>query len=517
MMHETDGAAIELDVPGIRTDSYFPAQPPKKIIFHQIGLAAVIALINVGVPAGILAVKGADLAAMPKAYAPNLLTPYAATKFEGEIQMDLYDRIFNLPTISVTFFLVYGPRQPTTGAYAIVTGVFLKTWMDDESLPIEGDGSHYRNLIHARDIAKALILAQQSPHRGIVVNAGTGVHVAERKNDLVGTLADMCKTKKMLGFEARIHAVMGALIEDAADPYAQSRHDLATLAEMLARDKQITVIPYRIAYHPLLENLVYSLVNYLAKNLPCFNATAYSPPSFSNVEEHAGEGDGWALISWIKPRITHALLQLGYTVHLSDMNIADLRNVWATFLPWLDAAGADLAIKYEPPWPVNTGNNVARPTRTPFDIFREYLAIGDRDQTIPDQRSFGTTLAAHGGLCQSREACADLQRQGKLAVRDFRRFSGVRRPARATRSSVPYLHPICMAGQEIKKRTMIGPKVWLMREVCPAADAGEEKDPEVRESKCLGVPASLMSGPSALNEPAFQVEDRDCLGQFTAE
>ncbi|KAJ3366519.1 hypothetical protein GGF32_005521 [Allomyces javanicus] len=532
---------------------------------------------------------------MNEADAPNLLTPYAATKYEGEIQMDLYDRIFNLPTISVRFFMVYGPRQPTTGAYAIVTGVFLKKWMDDEPLPIEGDGSHYRDFIHARDIAKALILAQQSPHRGMVVNAGTGighsvkevadlvspdqVHVAERKNDLVGTLADTCMAKKMLGFEADYEFTreMTALIEAAADPaahlaapdmqrtieahaahpwllppgllrpkYAPLVNDLATLTAMQARDKQITVIPYHIAYRPLLENLVYSLVTFgktrhfivaaiddvsldscLAKNLPCFNATAYSPSSFTNVEVHAGEGDGWALISWIKPRVVYALLQLGYTVHLSDTDIAYVRNVWATYLPWLDAVGADLAIKYEGSWPVNTGNYVARPTRTTFDFFREYLAIGDHDPTIPDQRAFGTTLTAHGGLCQSREACAELQRQGKLAVRDYSSIFG--RQAFCPRDSIDmcapnvlYLHPICMAGQEIKKRTMVGLKVWFMREVCPAAGAGkeEEEDPQARESKCLGVPARLISAHSVLDEPAYPVEDRECLGtvgQFTAE
>ncbi|KAJ3373312.1 hypothetical protein GGF31_000745 [Allomyces arbusculus] len=529
---------------------------------------------------------------MNEADAPNLLTPYAATKYEGEIQMDLYDRIFNLPTISVRFFMVYGPRQPTTGAYAIVTGVFLKKWIDNEPLPIEGDGSHFRDFIHARDIAKALILAQQSPHHGMVVNAGTGVghsvkevadlvsldqvHVAERNNDLVGTLADTCKAKKTLGFHADYEFTreMTALIEDAADPaahlarpdvqrlieahaahpwllppgllrpkYAPLVNDLAVLAEMQARDKQITVIPYHIAYRPLLENLIYSLVKFgqsrnfivaaindvslnscLAKNLPCFNATAYSPSSFTNVEVHAGEGDGWALISWVKPRVVHALLKLGYTVHFSDTDVAYVRNVWATYLPWLDAVGADLAIKYEPPWPVNTGNFVARPTRTTFDFFREYLAIGDRDPTIPDQSAFGTALAAHGGLCQSREACADLQQQGKLAVRDYSSIFG--RQDFCPRDSVDmcapnvlFLHPICMAGQEIKKRTMIGLKVWFMREVCPAS-AGEEDDLQMRESKCMGVPASLISGHSVLAEPAYPVEDRECLGtvgQFTAE
>ncbi|ORZ37982.1 hypothetical protein BCR44DRAFT_106205, partial [Catenaria anguillulae PL171] len=91
--------------------------------------------------------------------APDLLTPYSSSKYEGEIQMDIYDRIFGLPTVSIRFMMVFGPRQPTSGAYAIVTGVFVKKLQDDQPLPIEGDGSHFRDFVHVRDIGETLILA----------------------------------------------------------------------------------------------------------------------------------------------------------------------------------------------------------------------------------------------------------------------------------------------------------------------------------------------------------------------
>ncbi|MCJ1283114.1 hypothetical protein MMC26_002441 [Xylographa opegraphella] len=152
--------------------------------------------------------------------APDFLTPYAASKYEGELQMQMFDRLFGVPTISTRFFMVYGPRQPSTGAYAIVTGVFAKQASEGKPLTIEGDGSHYRDFIHVHDIVEGLILSQQNPDlRGDVVNLGSGsafsvqdvanlvsssqVHVEPRANDLEGTLANTCKMKRSLGYKAK--------------------------------------------------------------------------------------------------------------------------------------------------------------------------------------------------------------------------------------------------------------------------------------------------------------------------
>lgn len=115
---------------------------------------------------------------------------------------------------------VYGPRQPSEGAYAIVTGVFLKQHEQGRDLTIEGDGNHFRDFIHVSDIARGLVMAYQNPEaRGVTVNLGSGdavsvkevanmispkqVHVPERPNDLVGTLANTCVAKSLLGFEAK--------------------------------------------------------------------------------------------------------------------------------------------------------------------------------------------------------------------------------------------------------------------------------------------------------------------------
>ncbi|KNE56855.1 hypothetical protein AMAG_02627 [Allomyces macrogynus ATCC 38327] len=498
---------------------------------------------------------------------PNLLTPYSATKYEGEIQMDLYDRIFNLPTIAVRFFMVYGPRQPTTGAYAIVTGVFLKKWMDHQPLPIEGDGSHYRDFIHARDITKALILAQQSPHRAMVVNAGTGVghsvhevadlvspdhtHVAPRRNDLVGTLADTCKAKKVLGFEADYEFTheMTGLIHDAADPkaylakpevqntvnahlahpwllppglltakYAPLVNDLPALASVQARDMQLTVIPYHASSRPLLENAVYSLVKHgqaphflvaaedagsltscLAMNLPCYNATS--------------EGAQWVL-----PRVTSALLDLGYTVHAASIDASYVRAVWPSYTAWLDSADAEMAGQYEPTGSVSAANYLVRPTEPARAFFRTLLTTSGSPA-----RAFATAFKAHASLCQSRTSCAAVTRSGKLAVRDFSSIHGRSAPCAGgavidvcTRATAAFIDPACANGVAGKAHKLAKLGAWFMREVCPA---GAGDDPALRKHECMGVPAALLSRrsaglPDAKATPA--VVENECMGKVAA-
>eukprot|EP00933_Yihiella_yeosuensis_P080140 TRINITY_DN9354_c2_g1_i1.p1 TRINITY_DN9354_c2_g1~~TRINITY_DN9354_c2_g1_i1.p1 ORF type:complete len:410 (-),score=71.18 TRINITY_DN9354_c2_g1_i1:69-1232(-) len=160
-------------------------------------------------------------------------SPYAASKYMGELIMSTNDNLYNIATLNLRFFMVYGPRNPSQGAYAIVTGKFIGRLQEGKPLLIEGNGLNFRDFIHVKDIARALILGYQSNVHGTVINVGSGtthtvkevanlvssdqVHVAPRKNDLLGTLADTCRAKQLLKFQARFDFVetMKAMIEDA--------------------------------------------------------------------------------------------------------------------------------------------------------------------------------------------------------------------------------------------------------------------------------------------------------------
>jgi len=99
-------------------------------------------------------------------------SPYAAAKYMGELQMITSDPLYGLPTLALRFFMVYGPRNPAEGAYAIVTGQFLGRAMKGLPLVIEGTGENFRDFIHVHDIARGLVLGYQSPVHGRVINLG---------------------------------------------------------------------------------------------------------------------------------------------------------------------------------------------------------------------------------------------------------------------------------------------------------------------------------------------------------
>lgn len=160
-------------------------------------------------------------------------SPYAASKYMGELQMLTNDALYKIPTLVLRFFMVYGPRNPSTGAYAIVTGKFLSMKREGKALMIEGTGKQFRDFVHVEDVARACILAYQSSVHGTVINVGAGtshsikeaadlvspnqVHVGPRPHDLKGTLADTCRAKRLLGFSVQkdFRTTMAQMIRDS--------------------------------------------------------------------------------------------------------------------------------------------------------------------------------------------------------------------------------------------------------------------------------------------------------------
>ena len=150
----------------------------------------------------------------------NFLNFYALSKSVGENYCRMFDDVFDLPCVVLRYFSVYGPRQPQVGAYALVLGIFLHRWANDEVLQIHGDGSQARDFIHVRDIAAANIAAFESNLRGEVLNVGSGeslsikelanlisskqVHEERRLRDSDMTLADISRIQSLLGWSPQI-------------------------------------------------------------------------------------------------------------------------------------------------------------------------------------------------------------------------------------------------------------------------------------------------------------------------
>jgi nucleoside-diphosphate-sugar epimerase len=162
---------------------------------------------------------------------PNPLSTYGNSKLWGEYQAALFHSLYGLPTTSLRYFSVYGPRQtPKTGSHSWVVAIFLMRALKREPLRIFA-GDQVRDFTYIDDIADATVRAAETPGiDGEAFNVGTGIptrvdRVAEMVSSLVrdrlgieakteigprpkgdprGGYADVRKARRLLGFEAQV-------------------------------------------------------------------------------------------------------------------------------------------------------------------------------------------------------------------------------------------------------------------------------------------------------------------------
>ena len=99
------------------------------------------------------------------------MSPYGLQKLIIEQYCDLYSRLYEIDTVSLRYFNVFGPDCDEG-----VIGVFKNQHKNNEPLTIFGSGEHSRDFIHVDDIASATALAGLHPHKlmGDVFNVGSG-------------------------------------------------------------------------------------------------------------------------------------------------------------------------------------------------------------------------------------------------------------------------------------------------------------------------------------------------------
>ena len=107
---------------------------------------------------------------------PNPKSPYALQKLMGEQYADLFAKLFGMSIVSLRYFNVYGPGQPSAGQYALVIPRFLKMRRDGTPLTVYGDGEQTRSYTHVSDVVEANIKAATAEipaGNPIVLNIGT--------------------------------------------------------------------------------------------------------------------------------------------------------------------------------------------------------------------------------------------------------------------------------------------------------------------------------------------------------
>lgn len=116
---------------------------------------------------------------------PEPMTPYAITKLDGEFYLKMYQDQWNVPTASLRYFNVFGPRQNPQSAYAAAVPIFINKALQNQPLTIYGDGSQTRDFIYVKDVVKANILALQSGNETYNVALGYSTSILELAEKII--------------------------------------------------------------------------------------------------------------------------------------------------------------------------------------------------------------------------------------------------------------------------------------------------------------------------------------------
>jgi UDP-glucose 4-epimerase len=156
---------------------------------------------------------------------PAPLSPYGVSKLTGESYLRSFFEVYGLPTISLRYFNVYGPRQNPRAEYAAVVPKFILAALEAEPMTIFGDGEQTRDFIYVGDVVQANLLAADSTPDawGGVFNTAVGdrhnvnqlaqavlmsvdhphaepIHEPARTGDVRESHADVSAALRVLGF-----------------------------------------------------------------------------------------------------------------------------------------------------------------------------------------------------------------------------------------------------------------------------------------------------------------------------
>lgn len=92
---------------------------------------------------------------------PKPMTPYAISKLDGEYYLEMYRKQWQIPTVSLRYFNVFGSRQNPNSAYAAAVPIFINKALKNEPITIYGYGNQTRDFIYVKDIVRANIFASE--------------------------------------------------------------------------------------------------------------------------------------------------------------------------------------------------------------------------------------------------------------------------------------------------------------------------------------------------------------------
>jgi len=176
------------------------------------------------------------------------LSPYAITKYVNELYADIFHKTYQLDTIGLRYFNVFGKRQDPNGAYAAVIPKFVQQFISHESPVINGDGSYSRDFTYIDNVLQMNMLAMTTTNKNAlntVYNTAYGdrttlleltkllkenlgkfdkdilnVEIKHRENrlgDIPHSLASVDKAKELLNYHPKYNIADG--IKEAVSWY----------------------------------------------------------------------------------------------------------------------------------------------------------------------------------------------------------------------------------------------------------------------------------------------------------
>ncbi|HEV2756084.1 MAG TPA: NAD-dependent epimerase/dehydratase family protein [Actinomycetota bacterium] len=146
------------------------------------------------------------------------MSPYAVSKLAAEHYCRVFGDLFGLHTISLRYFNVYGPGQPSDGRYATVIPLFLDALLSGRRPVVFGDGSRARDFTYVDDVVGATVAAATAPPEtaGRAYNVAAGrpwslVGLLELLGELVGVPPDPVHEDARPGDVLRTHGDPAAL------------------------------------------------------------------------------------------------------------------------------------------------------------------------------------------------------------------------------------------------------------------------------------------------------------------
>ena len=129
---------------------------------------------------------------------PRPKSPYASAKLAGEHYCEAYAEVYDIETVSLRYFNIFGPRQDPTSQYSAVIPIFITRALSGEGAVINGDGEQTRDFTYVENVVRANLLAafaDAADVSGEVFNVGCGDRISINRlwasiRELIGTDAE---------------------------------------------------------------------------------------------------------------------------------------------------------------------------------------------------------------------------------------------------------------------------------------------------------------------------------------